>query len=686
MRQRTTGFCIRTGVGLAVLFFSLVLLFTACVSAEEKVTDDKAEWTVMMYFCGSDLESNHSMATFNMLEMKTIEQDFTMQEFLNLTYDEEDQESDPYKEVNVILETGGCKKWKNQLPGEVGISADKLQRWSFQPSGADPEKTAFTLVEDLPLVSMSEPATLSDFIRWGAKNYPAEKYALVLWDHGGGAMGLFVDELFDKDILRLDELETAMNDGGVHFEAVILDACMMANLETAKAISAHASYMVASEEVTSGYGSAFGDWLQELYRNPQRDGRQLGICICDLTVRKYTTLGIARNNDLLTYSVLDLSHLDKVVEGFDRLFEYVDKACMEYPQLLTYWARMIYEAERYGSGNVEMIDIGSLLYNDGSVTLLPAEARSALQNALNDCICYCVHGEGRAGATGLSFCLAVNMDEESMDVYSRCCVSPYYLAYLDSISTWDASDSLYEKVPRIKSIDGEEIYRFDVKIRERDGFPAAAVPIDQMAGVGRAQYYEIYYRDENADEYLDMRRDECEMYYDEEMKEFLFVPVNPRAHATIEGLPCVLELVKVGDLEDFYNIPFKMNNDIYNFRCGYLKTDIPDFTESRYTVYGIWNGYDSDTGMSNRNVVTMSDYQGRDYRLLYPVSDDEKHTDAIFGESKDLTMMRNIDVEENELPAGDYAIRYVFTDVHGREIPQEMIYYSWDGNTFTIEE
>jgi len=27
---------------------------------------------------------------------------------------------------------------------------------------------------------------LIDFIKWGIKNYPAERYALILWNHGGG--------------------------------------------------------------------------------------------------------------------------------------------------------------------------------------------------------------------------------------------------------------------------------------------------------------------------------------------------------------------------------------------------------------------------------------------------------------------------------------------------------------------
>ena len=40
---------------------------------------------------------------------------------------------------------------------------------------------------------MANPETLSDFVHWGAENYPARKYALLLWDRGGGSKtGIFI--------------------------------------------------------------------------------------------------------------------------------------------------------------------------------------------------------------------------------------------------------------------------------------------------------------------------------------------------------------------------------------------------------------------------------------------------------------------------------------------------------------
>jgi hypothetical protein len=42
------------------------------------------------------------------------------------------------------------------------------------------------VVEELGVVDSGHPQTVVDFIRWGVRTAPADRYALVLWNHGGG--------------------------------------------------------------------------------------------------------------------------------------------------------------------------------------------------------------------------------------------------------------------------------------------------------------------------------------------------------------------------------------------------------------------------------------------------------------------------------------------------------------------
>ncbi len=137
----------------------------------------------------------------------------------------------PSRPVNVLVETGGAREWHARDLG-MDIDAGSLQRWRYcLENNPDGEEAGFVLEETLPLASVSRPETLADFIRWGTQAYSAQKYMLVLWGHGGGSKtGIFIDELFDGDVMHLDELEQALTGGGTHFEAVLFDACMMANV------------------------------------------------------------------------------------------------------------------------------------------------------------------------------------------------------------------------------------------------------------------------------------------------------------------------------------------------------------------------------------------------------------------------------------------------------------------------
>ena len=41
-------------------------------------------------------------------------------------------------------------------------------------------------VASLGAVNTGDPEALKDFIQWGIKDYPADHYLLVLWNHGSG--------------------------------------------------------------------------------------------------------------------------------------------------------------------------------------------------------------------------------------------------------------------------------------------------------------------------------------------------------------------------------------------------------------------------------------------------------------------------------------------------------------------
>ena len=93
--------------------------------------------TVMVYMCGADLESRSGMATRDLNEM---------------VY------ADISDKVNVIVETGGAKKWQNSV-----ISASTNQRWKVEKGGL------VALDKNVGSKQMTDPNTLVDFINFATK-------------------------------------------------------------------------------------------------------------------------------------------------------------------------------------------------------------------------------------------------------------------------------------------------------------------------------------------------------------------------------------------------------------------------------------------------------------------------------------------------------------------------------------
>ena len=89
--------------------------------------------------------------------------------------------------------------------------------------------------KDAGTVPMTDPNTLTSFIKWCAKNFPANRNQLIFWDHGGGSIsGYGYDEKFKSSgSMNLAEINQALKKSGVTFDFVGFDACLMATLETA---------------------------------------------------------------------------------------------------------------------------------------------------------------------------------------------------------------------------------------------------------------------------------------------------------------------------------------------------------------------------------------------------------------------------------------------------------------------
>ncbi len=236
--------------------------------------------TIMVYMCGADLESRSGMASRDLQEML---------------------QASGSDKVNLIVYTGGAKQWQNNV---VSSSTNQI----YQVKNGK-----LTLLEDnVGNVPMTKPENLSGFIKYAAKSFPANRNILIFWDHGGGSTGGYgYDEKFaSAGAMSLGGINKALKDGGVDFDFVGFDTCLMATVENALLVSNYADYLVASEETEPGVGWYYTDWLTALSKDTSIETLQLGKIIIDSFTEACAKTCPGQKT---TLSLIDLCELSQTV-------------------------------------------------------------------------------------------------------------------------------------------------------------------------------------------------------------------------------------------------------------------------------------------------------------------------------------------------------------------------------------
>ena len=344
---------------LLALLMTFVLLPAAC--AETTTT------TVLMYMCGTDLQS---ACVEDMYEMCT---------------------GNVSDKITVAVQAGGAKEWDDK-----DLKPNALNRFTIADGG-------FYDLEVLDWASMGEKQTLEDFLEWGVTNHPADRYMLVLWDHGGGAAsGVCFDETADNDSLTLHEINDALKQftqsrPGFRFDVIGFDACLMATYETAAHMRCYADYMVASEELEPGIGWNYDGWLSALSKQPDMDSQSLAIAVADA----YMKAGLADNpDDYLSMSVVYLPAMDAVVRQMEDYAAYLTQA-LDSGELATFSRarQRMYAFGEFNENSSDMVDMAALL---AATRSMAPKTAAALESAYQKAVRYNVGTETFDYLTGLS--------------------------------------------------------------------------------------------------------------------------------------------------------------------------------------------------------------------------------------------------------------------------------------------
>ena len=349
--------------------------------------------TILVYMCGTDLESQQGMATSDLKEMA------------NATLG---------SNVNLLVYTGGCRNWRNNV-----VSSDVNQIYRISDGKFE------RLEENAGRGSMVNPETLVSFIEYGKKNYSADRMCLIFWDHGGGSVsGYGYDEkVGHNQSMTLAGINSALKKADVKFDFIGFDACLMATLENGLMLSQYADYMIASEETEPGVGWYYTNWLTQLGRNSSMPTIQVGkliaddfVAVCDRQCRGQAT----------TLSVVDLAELQATIPGELKEFSAETNELIQNKEYKKISAARSKTREFARQSKIDQIDLVDFANRIGT-----AESKD-LARALKSAVKYNKTGGGISCSYGLSIYFpyqragkvnqmvstyqAIGMDEE----YTRC--------------------------------------------------------------------------------------------------------------------------------------------------------------------------------------------------------------------------------------------------------------------------
>ena len=174
-------------------------------------------------------------------------------------------------------------------------------------------------ISDLGEVNMADGATLESFLAWGANRFQADKYMVVLKDHGSDWIGCCYDDTSSYfDCLDLGEISDALASMkgaiGHPVDVLLFDACSMGSIEVVTQLEGLVYYAVASETISWTSNIDYEGILSNLVTSPEMSGEQLAMMIGDSQIIKddpgYTTQCIA------VYDIQKVGALNDAFNGY----------------------------------------------------------------------------------------------------------------------------------------------------------------------------------------------------------------------------------------------------------------------------------------------------------------------------------------------------------------------------------
>jgi hypothetical protein len=408
-----------------VLFVMLFTLFAGCGG-----NVPTASTTVLVYMEGTSLEEQDNNGTDNIKEMLAATSS---------------------SNLKIVLTTGAANKTSEK---DNEVKSWKTVKRHVISNGR------LTELEDIGNVDMGTTKVLTDFIEWGQRTRPADRYILVFWDHGGGPLGGFgghrkpAGSAADFPVatnLSVSDLKKAVKDvvdkTGKPFELIGFDACLMATLEVADAFKDLGRYLVASEDIEPGKGWDWKVFLDYVALYPEAGGGDIGKAIANGYYAKMSKIG--DQFKYITLSVIDLSKVSQVNSALASFSQW-KKGLLD-SDGLSAWSDLaaarslsldFYTSSLEANGASETVDLVDWVTQ---LDTLKADSRTNnLIDAVNRALVHQVYGSERKNVSGLTlmFPSVVVWDQTILNKYDSFDFVSDYKGLVRSFSDFARSDKV----------------------------------------------------------------------------------------------------------------------------------------------------------------------------------------------------------------------------------------------------
>lgn len=653
-----------------LLVLSMIFSLAACSGTEDEWEEDESEpmskskqsiesnstdsgdWVIYWYLCGSDLESESGFATDD------------LEELMEVTLPED---------VKVIIQTGGANTWHNDF-----VDPSKLQRFVYDSDGLE-------LVDELPLANMGEKQALYDFLSFANENYPADKIAVLFWNHGGGSVsGAEFDELFDNDSLTLDEMYEAfagvwdVSEEYPPIEIIGFDTCLMATIDVAATFSGIAKYLVASEELEPANGWDYSEWIGALAANPAIDGAALGKVICDSYYAGCEDEGTEQD---ITLSVTDLTKVGPLIDAYDIFGAECLAAVMEDAAFLSQFARTAYKSENYGGntreqGYTNMVDLGDLARQNAGIM----KSAEHVLAALDECVIYQVRGPYRSRASGLSCYYSYNGDVDDITAYQAIGIDTAFKHYFTYALTGQLDETGQEYVanmdfdftdlPEIRNLltagwDGAPL---DLDDEGTAFLELGSEAQDILVGIG----VQLYYIEEESDMMMLLGTDNDIVA---DWDNGIFYDNFRGVWGAIDDCLVYMELSEEGEDYNLYSVPVLLNGEEYNLKIVY------DFNDDTWIILGARKGID-DNGMADKELRLLK--PGDEVTTIWKIASYSGEDEFEDYEVDTITVTANTAFSERPLFDGTYCMEFEMWDAMGNYAYSDPVQFNCvDGEIMT---